>query len=143
MRTFKKIILTVLVLLPFLGKRFNRMLQLENRLYERLALKKLSNILFEVTFSELQKKVFYLKDISLGGLSFFLDANDQEQLFRRGAIMTISMSFEGLSVENKYKVAWVRNGQVGCQVLTNRNEYKKFVLEKMADILVRDNSITG
>jgi hypothetical protein len=143
MRKLKKIILTILVLLPFIGKRFNQMLMVENRLHERLALKKLSNILFKVTFSDLHQKVFYLKDISLGGLSFFLDANDQEQLFRRGSLVTISMSFEGMSVENKYKVAWARSGQVGCQVVTNRNEYKKFVMEKMADILVRDDSITG
>ena len=95
MRKLKKIILTILVLLPFIGKRFNQMLMVENRLHERLALKKLSNILFKVTFSDLHQKVFYLKDISLGGLSFFLDANDQEQLFRRGSLVTISMSFEG------------------------------------------------
>ena len=143
MKKLKMLILSILAKLPFIGGRFNQMLIHEKRLYDRFALKKLSNITFKVTGAGFKNKIFYLRDISMGGLAFFLDANDQENMLKSGTIVTTTLSFEDHLVEAKFRIAWTRQGVSGCMVFTNRNEFKKFVVEKMADILVKDENITG
>lgn len=142
-KKLKLFILTILVKLPFIGKRFSQALLVEKRLYERFALKKLSNIVFKVNGSGFKDKIFYLKDISMGGLSFFHDANDQEKMLKIGTIVTLSLSFDDYHVEAKFRIAWSRNGLTGCMIQTNRQGYKKFVIEKMSDILVKDENFMG
>ena len=143
MRLLKRLILSALVFLPFFGKFFTQSLLREKRLHERFALKKLANVMFLVTLDPLKNHTFFLRDISLGGLSFFLEDNDHANLFTSGKPILASLTFEGKTVNAKFRVAYTRSGITGCQVLTNKIEYKKFVIEKMSDILVKDISVTG
>jgi hypothetical protein len=142
-KSLKLIILTFLVRIPIIGKHFAQDLFKEKRLYERFALKKLSNIIFKLSGSGFTEKIFYLKDISMGGLSFYHDANDQEKMFKAGSMLNLSLEFDQHKVEAKFKIAWSRNSLTGCMVQTNRQEYKKFVVEKMSDILVKDENLMG
>ena len=77
----------------------------------------------------------------MGGLSFFHDSNDQEKLLKAGSMVDLYLQFEDHHVEAKFRISWSRNGMTGCMALTNRQEYKKFVIEKMSDILVKDENL--
>jgi hypothetical protein len=111
----------------------------ERRLYTRHSINKLSDVLFIASCENLENHQFYLKDISLGGLSFFLDSHEQEQIFKSGKMVKISLTFLGSTFEGQCRVAFSAKGFAGCQIITKKQEYKMFVTEKMSDLLVKSN----
>jgi len=111
----------------------------ERRLYTRHSINKLSDVLFIASCENFENHQFYLKDISLGGLSFFLDSHEQEQIFKSGKMVKISLTFLGSTFEGQCRVAFSAKGFAGCQIISKKQEYKMFVTEKMSDLLVKSN----
>jgi hypothetical protein len=144
MKVNLKKVLQWLYHLPVIGKLFSPFLKAEEkRLHERLAVRRLSDVHFALTTPPYEDHLFFLRDVSMGGLSFFLDANEQVEIFSRGKVVLVTMKIGGEEFKGKFLIAYTRGGYTGCQVFTNRQEYKKLVTEKMGDLLVKSDNFNS
>jgi c-di-GMP-binding flagellar brake protein YcgR len=137
---FQNLLKSIYLNVPFIRPFIKIFLKEENRrLFERHSIRKLSDVHLEIKLPDSQTYTFFLRDISLGGLSFFIDSNHQVGLLKPGSFVDIKMTFLDSVFTGKFRVAYIRSGMCGCQSIDKRIEYKKFVTEKMSDLLVKSD----
>lgn len=109
----------------------------ERRLFYRFSIDDVHDVGFYLKYYDNDNRKFLPRDISLGGLSFWLDSDEQKDYFKTNQRMDIIVKYRESKIKIRVRIAFCIKDFAGGEIIGNKKNFKKFMSEKMGEVLVK------
>lgn len=106
---------------------------------EEIAKDKRSKFRFDVLYIEDLKlevfsKEYNMKEISLEGMSFFIN-EDQSKLYSKSKVCDARLVFKETIIPLQIQLMNIHDDLIGCKVVSNKEEYNDFIMCELSNYL--------